>query len=109
MAACPRARGSAPGSERTGGHRTASPGIVTSPTGSPHAGGWSSWTTTRAIPVPSQSRGGGPDWLTFRKSIEGLTVRMVPGDIPWPNVLYVLHEGDHRLQAADSRIEIGPT
>ena len=61
---------------------------------------------TRAFTVSWRGR---PDWLTFRKSIEGLTVRMVPGDIPWPNVLYVLHEGDHRLQAADSRIEIGPT
>src|ERR1051325_6565498 len=61
---------------------------------------------TRAFAVLWRGR---PDWLTFRRSTEGFTVRMIPGDIPWPNVLYVLHEGDQRLQSADSRIEIGPT
>jgi len=50
-----------------------------------------------------------PDWLTFRQSTDGFTVRIVPGDIAWPNALYVLHEGDRRLRATDPRIEIGPT
>jgi len=50
-----------------------------------------------------------PDWVAFRQSIEGLTVRLVPGDVRWPDVLYVLHESDHALQPADPRIEIDPT
>jgi hypothetical protein len=50
-----------------------------------------------------------PDWATFRQSIHGLTVRLVPGEVRWPGALYVLHESDRRLQAADPRIEIGPT
>jgi len=50
-----------------------------------------------------------PDWVAFRQSIEGLTVRLVPGDVRWPDVLYVLHESDHPLQPADPRIEIDPT
>ncbi|MGH7699134.1 MAG: hypothetical protein ACREMJ_01225, partial [Gemmatimonadales bacterium] len=58
------------------------------------------------FPVSWRTR---PDWVTFRPSTEGLTVRLVPGDRRWPNVLYVLHESGGRLQAADPRIEIGPT
>lgn len=63
-------------------------------------------TLYRVFPVAWRAQ---PDWLTFRQSIEGLTVRLVPGDVRWPKVIYVLHERDRRLQAADPRIEIGPT
>jgi hypothetical protein len=58
------------------------------------------------FPVSWRAR---PDWVTFRQSIGGLTVRLVPGVLQWPNMLYVLHESERRLQAADPRIEIGPT
>lgn len=50
-----------------------------------------------------------PDWVAFRQSREGLTVRLVPGNLRWHNALYVLHESDHPLQPADPRIEIDPT
>lgn len=50
-----------------------------------------------------------PDWLTFRPSTAGVTVRLVPGAIPWPGGVYVLHEQDRALQVADPRLELGPS
>lgn len=46
-----------------------------------------------------------PDWVTFRQSIGGLTARLVPGELPWPGAVYVLHESDRVLQMADPRLE----
>ncbi|HYT83424.1 MAG TPA: hypothetical protein VEK86_08230 [Gemmatimonadales bacterium] len=51
-----------------------------------------------------------PDWLAFRQSQEGLTIRLIPGRLSWSeNVVYVLHESERRLQVADPRLDIGPT
>src|SRR5437867_11413299 len=42
-----------------------------------------------------------PDWVAFRQSVEGLTVRLVPGPVRWPTVLYVLRAGAPPLPPAE--------
>lgn len=48
-----------------------------------------------------------PDWVTFRPTTVGLTVRFIPGAIPWPGGLYVLHERDRKLLVTDPHLEVG--
>ena len=51
-----------------------------------------------------------PDWVTFRKSAGGFTIRLVPGVVRCPpDGVYVLHERERVLQLADSGLELGPT
>jgi hypothetical protein len=50
-----------------------------------------------------------PDWIQFRPSTSGLTVRLAPGSIPWPGGVFVLHESQRGLQAADTRLALGPS
>jgi hypothetical protein len=47
---------------------------------------------------------GAPDWIQFRPSTTGLTVRLTPGAIRWPDGVFVLHESDRALQIADPRL-----
>ncbi len=50
---------------------------------------------------------GTPDWLQFRQSTTGLTVRLAPGSIRWPGGVFVLHESGHALQITDPRLALG--
>jgi len=52
---------------------------------------------------------GTPDWIQFRPSRSGLTLRLAPGAIRWPGGVFVLHESDRVLQVADPRLALGPT
>jgi hypothetical protein len=47
-----------------------------------------------------------PDWIQFRPSTSGLTVRLAPGSIRWPGGVFVLHESDRVLQIADPRLQL---
>lgn len=49
---------------------------------------------------------GAPDWIQFRPSTTGLTLRLAPGMIRWPDGVFVLHESDRVLQVADPRLQV---
>jgi hypothetical protein len=50
-----------------------------------------------------------PDWIQFRPSTSGLTVRLAPGSLRWPDGVFVLHESYRPLQVAVPRLAFGPS
>jgi hypothetical protein len=50
-----------------------------------------------------------PDWVTFVPVGATLVARLVPGTVRWPGPLYLVHERERRLAAADRRLVAGRT